>query len=141
VPVTVENFIRAESDLYFSTVVLKEGRFGKPGHNRDGDVGRRSIPDGSVVIQFGGCDGKDPSCLPTMKGWNYMVRLYRPRAEILGGTWKSPDAQPISRMPKPECRLLARRIASLRVKQGRETDMRGRKRGDDAQAATRHLRV
>jgi hypothetical protein len=24
---------------------------------------------------------------------------------------------------------------------GRETDMRGRKRGDDAQAATRHLRV
>jgi len=25
-----------------------------------------------------------------MKGWNYIVRLYRPRAEILSGTWKFP---------------------------------------------------
>jgi hypothetical protein len=50
--------------------------------------------DGSVVIQFGGCDGKTPNCLPIMKGWNYMVRLYRPRAEILNGKWKFPEAQP-----------------------------------------------
>jgi hypothetical protein len=47
----------------------------------------------SVSIQFGGCDGKIPNCLPTMKGWNYMVRLYRPRPEILNGTWKFPEAQ------------------------------------------------
>jgi hypothetical protein len=30
-----------------------------------------------------------------MKGWNYTVRLYRPRAEILDGKWKFPVAQPI----------------------------------------------
>ena len=35
VPVTVDNFIRAESDLYFTTVAGKETRFGKLGHNRD----------------------------------------------------------------------------------------------------------
>lgn len=29
VPVTVENFVRAETDLYFSAVALKEGGFGK----------------------------------------------------------------------------------------------------------------
>ncbi len=52
--------------------------------------------DGSVAIQFGGCDGKSPNCLPIMKGWNYMVRLYRPRAEILNGKWKFPEAQPSS---------------------------------------------
>ena len=34
-PVTVENFIRAESDLYFSVVALKEGYFGKFGHHRE----------------------------------------------------------------------------------------------------------
>jgi hypothetical protein len=28
-----------------------------------------------------------------MKGWNYMVRLYRPRKEILDGTWKFPEAE------------------------------------------------
>lgn len=50
--------------------------------------------DGSVRIQFGGCDGKVANCLPTMDGWNYMVRLYRPRPEILHGLWKFPNAVP-----------------------------------------------
>jgi hypothetical protein len=30
------------------------------------------------------------------KRWNYTVRLYRPRAEILGGKWKFPEPQPAS---------------------------------------------
>lgn len=51
--------------------------------------------DGSIDIQFGGCDGQVPNCLPTMAGWNYMVRLYRPRAEILEGRWTFPDAVPV----------------------------------------------
>jgi hypothetical protein len=51
---------------------------------------RRSAPwsitakkdsDGGVTIQFGGCDGKIPNCLPITEGWNYTVRMYRPRAE------------------------------------------------------------
>ena len=49
--------------------------------------------DGSVAIQFGGCVGKIPNCLPTPPGWNYMVRLYRPRDEILNGKWKFPEAK------------------------------------------------
>ena len=49
--------------------------------------------DGSVAIQFGACDGKIPNCLPIRKNWNYMVRLYRPRAEILDGAWKFPEAK------------------------------------------------
>ena len=52
--------------------------------------------DGSTVVQFGGCDGKIPNCLPIMKGWNYTVRLYRPRAEILDGKWKFPEPKPVS---------------------------------------------
>ena len=50
--------------------------------------------DGSVTIQFGGCGGAIPNCLPIMNGWNYTVRLYRPRKEILDGTRKFPEAQP-----------------------------------------------
>lgn len=49
--------------------------------------------DDSITIQFGGCDGQVPNCLPIEKGWNYTVRLYRPRTEILNGTWAFPDAQ------------------------------------------------
>jgi hypothetical protein len=50
--------------------------------------------DGSTTIQFGACDGKIANCIPIVKGWNYTVRLYRPRAEILDGRWKFPVAQP-----------------------------------------------
>jgi hypothetical protein len=53
-------------------------------------------PDGSVTIQFGGCDGKVPNCLPITQGWNYTVRLFLPRREILDGTWSFPEAQPVS---------------------------------------------
>jgi hypothetical protein len=50
--------------------------------------------DGSVTIQFGGCDDGRPNCLPITDGWNYVVRLYRPRAEILDGSWTFPALEP-----------------------------------------------
>jgi hypothetical protein len=56
----------------------------------------KKAPDGSVTIQFGGCDGQIPNCLPITQGWNYTVRLYRPQPEILDGTWKFPEAEPVS---------------------------------------------
>ncbi len=52
--------------------------------------------DGSMTVQFGGCDGKAMNCLPIVPGWNYTVRLYRPRAEILSGKWKFPEPKPAS---------------------------------------------
>jgi hypothetical protein len=48
-------------------------------------------PDGSVTVQFGGCDNKAPNCLPITPGWSGAIRMYRPRAEILSGKWKFPD--------------------------------------------------
>ena len=51
--------------------------------------------DGSVTIQFGGRPGDAPNVLPITPGWNYMVRLYRPRPEILNGTWTFPAAQQV----------------------------------------------
>jgi hypothetical protein len=56
----------------------------------------KKAPNGSVTIQFGGCDGQIPNCLPITQGWNYTVRLYRPRPEILDGTWKFPEARPVN---------------------------------------------
>jgi len=47
-------------------------------------------PDGSVTIHFGG-DPNQPNFLYIVKGWNYMIRLYRPHQEILNGTWKCPE--------------------------------------------------
>lgn len=59
------------------------------------NVTAQKAEDGSVTIQFGGCEGNVPNCLPATPGWNYLVRLYRPRAEILKGDWKFPEATPV----------------------------------------------
>jgi hypothetical protein len=55
----------------------------------------RKNADGSVTVQFGGCDATPPNCLPIVPGWNYLVRLYRPRQEVLDGTFRFPEATPI----------------------------------------------
>jgi hypothetical protein len=44
-------------------------------------------------VQFGGCDGKISNCLPVTRGWNYMVRLYRPGETALSGEWKFPKSK------------------------------------------------
>ena len=46
--------------------------------------------DGSVTVHFGGCGDNRVNCLPVTEGWNYVVRMYRPRAEILDGSWTFP---------------------------------------------------
>ncbi len=51
--------------------------------------------DGSTTVHFGDCDDDRPNCLPIVEGWNYTVRMYRPRAEILDGTWTFPTAEPV----------------------------------------------
>lgn len=50
--------------------------------------------DGGYTVQFGGCAPAVRNCLPIMDGWNYTIRLYRPRREILDGRWRFPEARP-----------------------------------------------
>jgi hypothetical protein len=80
------------------TVYDSEGYFQPNSHDAYSvnSITAKKGPDGSVTIQFGGCDGKLPNCLPITQGWNYTVRLFRPRPEVLDGTWKFPMAQAVS---------------------------------------------
>jgi hypothetical protein len=162
VPVTADNFIRAESDLYFGNAQKDAGGTGKFFHHReptqiekqpvirmnrdtlysgaifDLDAGPVTVtlPNAGkrfmsmqvinedqytpmVVYRPGNVtltrdkigtryvmtairtlvdpnDAKDVQqvhALQDAKGWNYIVRLYRPRTEILSGKWKFPEAQ------------------------------------------------
>jgi hypothetical protein len=79
------------------TVYDAEGRFQKNKYDAYSlnNLTAKKSADGSVTVQFGGCDGKIDNCLPVIPGWNYMVRFYRPRKEILDGIWKFPEAQPV----------------------------------------------
>lgn len=75
--------------------------YNKEGYMEKSDLGAYSVnnitakpnADGSVTVQFGGCQKSTANCIPTPPNWNYGVRLYRPRREILDGTWKFPEAQ------------------------------------------------
>lgn len=52
--------------------------------------------DGSFTIHFGG-DPKSVNYLHIMEGWNYIVRLYQPRQEILDGKWVFPQPEPLAK--------------------------------------------
>lgn len=52
--------------------------------------------DGSYTIHFGGCGDERVNCIPITPGWNYAIRMYQPRAEILDGSWVFPAPQPIN---------------------------------------------
>ncbi len=60
------------------------------------NVTARKGDDGSVTIQFGGCTDATVNCIPITPGWNYWVRLYRPRKEALSGAYRFPQATPVS---------------------------------------------
>jgi hypothetical protein len=49
--------------------------------------------DGGGTVHFGG-DPASLNYLPITPGWNYVVRMYQPRKEIVDGSWKFPAAKP-----------------------------------------------
>jgi hypothetical protein len=84
-------------DAFWSVSVYNaEGYFQKNDFNAYSlnNITAKRSGDDTIAIQFGGCDGRIANCLPIVNGWNYTVRLYRPRAEILNGSWKFPEPQP-----------------------------------------------
>jgi hypothetical protein len=52
--------------------------------------------DGSITVRFvASVDGDiPPNAIVIPKGWNYLIRFYRPRAEILDGSWTPPTLTP-----------------------------------------------
>jgi len=79
-------------DGFWSVIVYnKDGFFEAPVEQASfNSVTAKPEADGSVILRFGG-DATQPNYMRIMDGWSYVVRLYRPRPEILSGEWKTPD--------------------------------------------------
>lgn len=50
--------------------------------------------DGSVTVRFVDGEPTAPNSIPVPDGWNYLVRLYRPRPAVADGTWTLPEPVP-----------------------------------------------
>jgi hypothetical protein len=93
-----------EYELTVGSDVPVDGFWSISVYNADGyfepnDAGAYSVnnitaahnDDGSVTVRFGGDGDPERNSLPITDGWNYLVRLYRPRPEILTGDWTFPS--------------------------------------------------
>ena len=85
-------------DGFWSISVYNERGYFEPNvHNvySANSVTAKKSKDGSVVVHFGGFSAKRTNSIPIPRNWNYMVRLYRPRAAVLNGQWTFPSCEPI----------------------------------------------
>ena len=78
--------------VYGADGFIKENPEGRYSFN---NVTAKPNRDASVTTNFGACDDGRINCLPISEGWNYAVRMYEPRQEILDGSWKFPEAKPV----------------------------------------------
>lgn len=87
-------------DAFWSVSVYnKDGYFEKNAFNSYSvnSVSGRQNKDGSITVHLGGCGDGRINCIPLTEGWNYAVRLYQPRPEILDGKWQFPSVQPVTK--------------------------------------------
>jgi len=76
------------------TVYNKDGFMEKNAQNvySYNNVTAKKNADGSITIHFGGGPNAINN-LPVTPGWNYAVRMYQPKPEIINGSWSFPKAQ------------------------------------------------
>lgn len=89
------------ASAFWSVTVYNARGFMEPtglvGVNALNNVNATPSEDGSYRIQLGGCSETSVNCIPTPKGWDYVLRAYQPGEAIASGEWQPPIATPIER--------------------------------------------
>jgi hypothetical protein len=94
--VTIKDTPFAEKGFWSITVYGEDNylKGNKLGVNARNNVTAEKNADGSITINVGGpADGRK-NYIPAEKGWNYVLRVYRPKSEVLSGDWIPPEMQP-----------------------------------------------
>lgn len=84
-------------DGFWSVSVYNAAGYFEPNHRNSYSVNNITgvaNADGSVTVRFGDFPEGTSNAIPTTAGWNFLVRLYRPRPEVSDGTWQLPELQP-----------------------------------------------
>lgn len=86
-------------DAFWSITIYNADGYLEPNDlnvNSYNNVSATPSADGSYTIHFGGCEDGRINCIPVSPGWNYSVRLYQPRDEILDGSWTFPAFEQVN---------------------------------------------
>jgi hypothetical protein len=85
-------------DGFWSLSIYNAGGFfekNKRGSYSLNNLTAKRNDDGSFTIELGGKPTTKSNWLFTPPGWNYLVRMYKPRKPVLDGTWQFPEPQPV----------------------------------------------
>jgi len=78
--------------VYNQKGYFQENKFNSYAYN---NINAEKNRDGSISINLGG-NPSQKNFIPISPGWSYNIRLYRPRVELLNGTWKFPEAKRVN---------------------------------------------
>jgi hypothetical protein len=81
-------------DAFWSIIVYDEKGFIPENEMKTysfNNVTAKPNEDGSITINFGGCEDGRVNCIPVSEGWNYTVRMYEPREAVINGIYKFPE--------------------------------------------------
>lgn len=84
-------------DGFWSLSIYNRDGYFEPnpyGRHNTNNVTAQASDDGSVTIDLAPTDDGYQNHLYVDDGWNYALRLYRPRPSVLDGTWTPPEPQP-----------------------------------------------
>ena len=79
-------------DGFWSISVYNKDGFFEPNDYQSYSINNltaKKNSDNSITVNFGG-QPDNINYIPIVDGWNYVVRLYQPRAEVLDGRWTFP---------------------------------------------------
>jgi hypothetical protein len=82
-------------DAFWSISMYNAAGYFEPNDDGGGSINQLTAIkqlDGSVIVHLGVRRDGRPNFLHVMDGWNYTVRLYQPRPEILDGSWTFPPS-------------------------------------------------
>jgi hypothetical protein len=86
-----------DNEAFWSILIYGKDGFIKSENSLVNSSNVKANPDGTITVYFGSKElcGDVSNRLDVTEGWNFLMRVYRPGASVLDGTYKLPKPKPM----------------------------------------------